>query len=156
MFSGKPKFCLFSLRRLKRDSTVSSRVGLCSVAPCWPLPYLHVNNTGQLRIDLQCRLLYTVYTAVFNSFSKRVILNQNYLQMSLLCPSSSFDSNTDCLSRSSAGFTTHIQYPMIIHLKHLTIFVIEPKDFSVPLSCFRAFASSFMTLTISGFEYLSL
>ncbi len=36
MLSGRPRACLFSLSRLNRDSTVSSRVGLCSDVPCWP------------------------------------------------------------------------------------------------------------------------
>ena len=40
MLSGRPRACLFSLSRLNRDSTVSSRVGLCSGAPCWPAMYL--------------------------------------------------------------------------------------------------------------------
>lgn len=94
-------------------------------------------------------------------------------------PSCSFDSNTDCLSLSSAEKTQsdfsvswdpwtrqhsvrkvkicciilniYSKYRYFKYQSNSTISVIL-----LPLSCLRAFASSLITLTISGFEYLSL
>lgn len=86
-------------------------------------------------------------------------------------PSGSFDSNTDCLSLSSAektqsDFSVSCDDTVYVKWRSLTFtqstaskYTSSTKSNSailLPLNCLRAFASSLITLIISGFEYLSL